>query len=143
MVNDVIDAISIKLNATFGDGYTIYTEQVEQGLKEPCFLIYSISPSHEIVRGNLYAKSNKFVIQFFPLVSHSKKELNDVVDTLFEELEYITTVNSDLIRGSNMSVDFIDDVANFFVNYDFHVTKVLSALDKLEELQQKIDLKKE
>lgn len=41
-VNLITDAISIALNGEFGDGYTNYTENVKQGLKEPCFL-FSVS----------------------------------------------------------------------------------------------------
>lgn len=37
MINKIIDGISISLNAEFGDDYKIYTESIEQGLKEPCF----------------------------------------------------------------------------------------------------------
>lgn len=38
MLNEIITGISQKLNATFGDGYEIYENDVEQGLEEPCFL---------------------------------------------------------------------------------------------------------
>ena len=37
MLNEVITGISKKLNATFGDGYEIYENDVEQDLTEPCF----------------------------------------------------------------------------------------------------------
>ena len=39
MLNEIIKGISMALNAAFGDGYEIYQNDVEQGLKEPCFLI--------------------------------------------------------------------------------------------------------
>ena len=39
MINSIIDSIGISLNAEFGDKYTIYSESIEQGLKEPCFFI--------------------------------------------------------------------------------------------------------
>lgn len=37
MINKVIDGISKAINEEFGDEYNIYTEEIEQGLKEPCF----------------------------------------------------------------------------------------------------------
>lgn len=43
-VNLITDAISIALNGEFGDGYTNYTENVKQGLKEPCFFISVSTP---------------------------------------------------------------------------------------------------
>ena len=39
MINSIIEGISIAINTEFEDVYTIYTESVEQGLKEPCFFI--------------------------------------------------------------------------------------------------------
>ena len=42
MINSIIEAISIALNAEFGDDYTTYTEEQEQGLKEPCFFISTL-----------------------------------------------------------------------------------------------------
>lgn len=37
MINEIIKGVSMKLNATFGAGYKIYQNDVEQGFKEPCF----------------------------------------------------------------------------------------------------------
>jgi len=49
MINNIITGISQKLDEEFnvnGDEYTIYTDGVEQGLKEPCFFIFSLKPSN-------------------------------------------------------------------------------------------------
>ncbi|HBH3416838.1 TPA: hypothetical protein KSJ58_004077, partial [Clostridioides difficile] len=45
MLNNIIDGISIKLDKTFGESYTIYSEDVEQGINEPCFFIVPLNPS--------------------------------------------------------------------------------------------------
>ncbi|WP_334303291.1 phage tail terminator family protein, partial [Clostridioides difficile] len=39
MLNNIIDGISVKLDKSFGEKYTIYSEDVEQGINEPCFFI--------------------------------------------------------------------------------------------------------
>ena len=44
MINKIIDGISIALNAEFGNDYEIYTDNIEQGLKEPCFSIVCLNP---------------------------------------------------------------------------------------------------
>ena len=44
MINSIIEAISISLNAEFGDDYTTYTESIEQGLNKPCFLCSVSTP---------------------------------------------------------------------------------------------------
>lgn len=44
MINEIIKGVSMKLNATFGAGYKIYQNDVEQGFKEPCFFIAVLKP---------------------------------------------------------------------------------------------------
>jgi hypothetical protein len=36
-----MEAISISLNAEFGDSYEIHMEEIKQGLKEPCFFMFA------------------------------------------------------------------------------------------------------
>ena len=43
MVNRIIDGISIRINEVFGDDYEIYSEDIEQGFKEPCFFILPLN----------------------------------------------------------------------------------------------------
>lgn len=45
MINEIIKGVSMKLNATFGAGYKIYQNDVEQGFKEPCFFIAVLKPT--------------------------------------------------------------------------------------------------
>ena len=57
-----------QLNAAFGAGYEIYQNDVEQGLKEPCFLIAvltdpDISP---VAWADRFMKRNPLDIQYFP-----------------------------------------------------------------------------
>lgn len=63
-VNLITDAISIALNGEFGDGYTNYTENVKQGLKEPCFFIFCINPTHELFLGKRYSGKISFAYSF-------------------------------------------------------------------------------
>lgn len=39
MINKILDAISNALNEEFGDDIEIYSEDIKQGFKEPCFLL--------------------------------------------------------------------------------------------------------
>ena len=73
MINSIIEAISIALNAEFGDDYTTYTEEQEQGLKEPCFFISTLEPTTfsgiaDILGGNSSASSS------FPLIGIGQKQ---------------------------------------------------------------------
>ena len=122
MINKIIDGISIALNTEFGDDYEIYTETIEQGLKEPCFSILCINPSTEQFLGKRYFKTNQFCIHYFPSSNEKKSECNSVTERLFDCLEIIT-VDDDLIRGTSLHPEISDDVLSFFVNYDLFVYK--------------------
>ena len=43
MLNEIVKGIAVQLNAVFGDGFEIYQNNVEQGLKEPCFFIFCLN----------------------------------------------------------------------------------------------------
>lgn len=140
MINSIIEAISIALNAEFGDEYTIYTETVEQGLKEPCFFVFCIKPASRVFLGKRYFRENEMCIQFFPSdKDNNRTESNAVSERLFSCLEYITD-NGDLVRGKEMKSEMVDGILNFFVNYDFFVRKVQEN-DAMEELSESVSVK--
>ena len=85
MINSIIEAISIALNAEFGDDYTTYTEEQEQGLKEPCFFISTLEPTHNLFRDRRYFRRQQFCIQFFPANrDRAKAECNDTAERLWK-----------------------------------------------------------
>lgn len=123
MINSIINAISIALNDEFGDDYTIYSEEVQQGLKEPCFFISCINKSNELFLGRRYFRENMFVVHYFPHDNlNINEECNDVAERLYLCLEWLT-VDNDLIRGTKMRVELVDGIMHFFVNYDMFVYK--------------------
>lgn len=140
MINSILEGISISLNAEFGDDYTIYTEAVEQGLKEPCFFISCISPTNKVFLGKRYFRENLICIQYFPQNKDLiKEECNDVSERLFSSLEYIN-VDGDMLRGTGARCEMADNVLNFFISYNFFVYKG-SASDPMEEISEKVDVK--
>lgn len=140
MVNNIINAISIKLNQVFGDGYRIYDESVKQGLKEPCFFVLALNPSQSTLIGNRYFRQHPFDIHYFPLVTDSKRELQDMGSKLFEVLEYITLEDGDLLRGQEMRYETVDGVLHFFVDYNLVVKKNITPPDDMEVLIVETDL---
>lgn len=132
MINKIIDGISISLNAEFGDDYKIYTESIEQGLKEPCFSIVCVNPTNELFRDKKYFRKNLFCIQYFPKGEDKRSECMYVLERMFDCLEVIK-VGEDLQRGTSMHGEVVDQVLNFFVNYDMFVYKVEST-DAMETM---------
>jgi len=145
MINKIIDAISVSINSEFGDGYEIYTEQLEQGLQEPCFSILCLNPTNELFLNKRYFRTNQFGIQYFPSTEEKNSECNAVLERLYGCLEWITMkvdeLTGDLTRGTKMKGEVVDGVLNFFVNYDMFVYKVEVNQDIMEDLEVNADAK--
>jgi hypothetical protein len=122
MVGEIIAGVSIKLNQVFGDDYEIYVNEVKQGLQEPCFFIKCLNINQDKVIGNRYFRSQPFDIHYFP-ERKENSELFIMAEKLFDELEYITLENGDLLRGSKMNIETVDGILHFFVNYDLYVLR--------------------
>lgn len=131
MVNDIKDAISIRLNQVFG--YEIYSKDVQQGLQEPCFFIKVLSPSRKQMIGNRYYLEVSFDVHYFPSLQGDNDELDEVGSSLFNDLEYITMVNGDQLRGTKMSYEKFNGVLHFFVTYGVFLVKT-EELDSMEEI---------
>ena len=141
MLNKIKEAIAIKLNQEFGDEYAIHTESVMQGLKEPCFFIVLLTAIQTHVIGKRYFREQPFDIHYFPSTNDST-EINDVADRMNDAMEYIL-MDVDLLSGTKMSHETIDNVLHFFVNFNFHVYKEPEAIDPMEVLTVGSELKKE
>ena len=148
MINKIIDGICEKLNESFGDGYEVYTELKNQGLKEPCFSVMCVNPINNQVIGNRYFRNNLFSILYFPASKEPKAETNAVLENLYLALEIIKikeilpdeTVKESLVRGTNMRGELVDGVLNFLVNFNMFVYKVEDA-DLMEEVIQQSELR--
>ena len=139
-IQDIIKGISVTLSQAFGEVYTIYSEDTEQGMIEPCFFILALTPDQTQVVGNRYYKTNPFVIHYFP-TENTNEELNNIANTLFNVLEYITLLDGDLLNGTDMHYEINDGVLKFFVNYNAFVFKVTDAVDSMETVSINTGLK--
>lgn len=140
MINKIIDGISVRINAIFGDSYEIYTENVEQGLSEPCFSVLCINPTIEQFLGKRYFRTNQFCVHYFPKTNEKQYESFSVVERLQNALEYIT-VDGDAVRGTQMHSEMVDGVLSFFVNYDMFVCKSKEDSSYMETVSYDADVK--
>lgn len=135
MINDIINAISIRLYEAFSDGYKIYLNDVQQGLTEPCFLITVVDYSKEQLLQSRSKRLVPFDILFFP--NKGKSQCYEVADQMMNELDMITLLNSDMMHGTEMRAEIVDDVLHFFVNYNFMATVENEPLDSMESIDIK------
>ena len=141
MFNNLSAGIAIAINQEFGDSYEIYTDEVEQDLKEPCFFIMMLNPDIERRLSVRREVDVPMSIQYFP--KKGRAECNDVAERLaLYVLECITPYESDaLIRGKDMHWEIVDGVLNFFVTYNFFVYKIEDPKPLMETMTTVLHLK--
>lgn len=129
MIEDIINGISTKLYEVFGDDYKIYAgESIKQGLENPCFFISVLNPSQKNYLANKKFRNNPFIIQYFPK-NEDDLEMLSVAELLTDNLEFITLLNGDLIRGTQLKYEIVDGILNFKLNYDIFIRKIKNETD--------------
>ncbi len=137
--NDIIDGVSIKLNELFGQDYELYTNNVKQGLKMPCFFIKTLPSSKKKLIGNRYENEINLVIHSM-LRESNLEEFNNISDKLYE-LEYITMLNEDILKGYDMKTEISDGVLLFFITYKFFTYKEVIKQDDMEQISSNEEVK--
>lgn len=138
MYNDILDAITRRLNELFGDDYEIYTDPVMQGLKEPCFFVQLLEPTEKPMVGQRYFRETNFVIQYLPgEPAETLREMNQAAEILMDGLEYITLADGSLLRGTDRSArpDLEDGILTFFVSYNLYIIKDKKEEDTMETIE--------
>lgn len=131
MTDKIIDSIAEILSDHFPDA-EIYTENVEQGLHEPCFFVYPVNSSLLRHVGRRWMEEYFMCIQYLPSVGDEKALCAKTEETLYRILEYITVDGAKIAAVSPHS-ETNDEVLSFFVSY-----RVLT-LEVPEEMPEAMD----
>lgn len=134
MINKISDAVCIKIGEVFSQGYSIYTETVEQGFSEPCFFIKLLDFLQTRQVGNRFLCKHKFDIQYYPKGPNKNQEVLDVLAKICDVLEFVTDTIGDVYMGNGMSYEIIEEILHFYVNFDFYIYKVEDVSDNMEGL---------
>lgn len=116
-IQNLINAIAEALFQEFGSDYEIYTESVEQGLSEPCFLVRCLNPTRNLFLGQCYKRTNQFSVQYIPSTASANEECTAVLERLFECLENVILYDKP-IHGTELHGEITDGILTFTVNYD-------------------------
>lgn len=139
MLNDILTGVNAKLKELFGEDTVIYTDAVEQGLKEPCFFVGFLEPSEKTVIGRRYFRNTGMYIQYLPgSPAQINRELYQVSDILMDGMETITLRNGDILRGTGVSSKVSEGVLNFFVNYNLFVIKPAEESPDMEAIEAEV-----
>lgn len=131
MVSKIIDSIAEIISEHFSDA-EIYTENIEQGLSEPCFFIYPVNSSLIRHVGRRWIEEYFMCVQYIPLVGDEKAECAKTEEMLYRILEYITVDGAKIAAVSPHSAN-TDEVLSFFVSY-----RILT-LESPEEIPDTMD----
>lgn len=138
MVNLILSAITKQLGTTFGYEYHYYVEDVEQGLKKPCFTVDALIPLQRSKSPVLYDRTMPIVVHYF---SDSTKDIKNhcyaMSEQIVECLEYLPFENT-LLRGEDISWQIVDDVLQVFVTYRFTTKRVTPVEEALETLDTSV-----
>ncbi len=140
MISKIIDGISIAINKEFGDEYEIYTENIEQGLKEPCFSVVCRNTDTKHFLNKKYFSKNQFCIYYFPKDKAKNNECMSVIERLFDCLETIM-VDGDLIRGTGMNAEIKDGIVSFEINYNIFLYKEYGAIPIMDGVSHNTKVK--
>ena len=106
MLNNIIDALSIKLRQLFPH-VKIYSENIEQGFREPCFYISVILHTKTPYIGTRARYSYVFNLQYFP--QNGNTEINDAADIL-ADLGDITLADGSLLHTRCGEMERVDGI---------------------------------
>lgn len=140
MINTITEAISIALDAEFGDGYEIHIEEISQDMDGHTFFIQCLNPTDRLFLGKRHFRQNQFCIQYFPLSEDDRnRECYEVLERMETCLEYIDVDGP--MMGTKMNGKVVDGVLNFFVNYDCFVYRRGEAVPMMEEASSETHVK--
>ena len=117
MINDIISGITNGIYQEFGSGYKIYTENIEQGLTEPCFFIAVLEAQQTRIIGNRYMLTAVLDVHYFPATKAKNKEMQAAAQRLHSILQRITLLDGDMLNGFDLNWETVEDVLHFFVSY--------------------------
>lgn len=132
-INDIRAAVFDRLAERFPD-IERYGEEIRQGFKEPCFFVKLLNASQTQELNTRYMRTHSFDIHYFPR-KRKNADAHDMAEQLYDALEMIE-YNGVKYRGIDMNHEIVNGVLHFFVDYNFHVRRIVPDIPKMENMEQ-------
>lgn len=138
MINSVLNAVTKQLGTTFGTSYHYYVEDIEQGVKKPCF---HVSPRITLQRSRspvLYDRTVPIVVHYFSGSSNNLRNNCYLMgEQISECLEYLPFQNT-ILRGEDISWQIVEDVLQVFITYKFTTKRVADVEEVMDEFVETV-----
>lgn len=115
---EIIDGLSLWLNNLFGDGYEIYDTNVEQGLKEPCFLITAHNVTSDRFLNRRERRVIPITVQFFAVKDNNEKPaLRNTADKIMDNIHIIELESGFSVLVNSKEYNITDDILNINLTF--------------------------
>lgn len=121
-INDIQNAISVKLHEAFGADYKKYIDEVPQGFKTPAFLIQFLNLEHIRQIGDRWKVTTLFNVQYFP--KNGLSEASNMTLKVQQVLKEITLLNGSLMLGTGANSEVVDSIGHNFIHFNFFLQEV-------------------
>src|SRR5690606_31329941 len=132
-INGIRTAVFHRLAEKFPD-IKRYGEEIRQGFEEPCFFVKLLTAGQTQELGTRYMRTHSFDIHYFPR-DESNADAHAMAEQLYDALE-VVEFNGQKYRGTGMNHEIVDGVLHFFVDYNFHVRRIVPDMPRMESLEQ-------
>ena len=137
MQNEIMDAVTRRLDELFGESCRIYTNNVEQGLELPCFFVGFLKTDIKPMIGRRSQWTFDMRIQYIPEDEQPTEELNRVSEMLLEGMEYITLSDGSRMRGTGRNCEISEGVLTFLASFGGFFVRQPDRTEPMEELDVK------
>ncbi|MEG2521255.1 MAG: hypothetical protein RSA49_00065 [Anaerovoracaceae bacterium] len=130
MLNKILKAICKSLGEEFGEGYNIYEQKVEQGIKEPAFLVRAFKVE---IQGKLF-EIKKLRCSFE--ITHFCNDLAlkfDAIGGMNESLRNVI-VEDRPVKFFNVNIETNEDILHCFADCTLDICNDSNVMELMEEI---------
>lgn len=133
MINQLLDAISIKLSSVFPDAF-IYTNKASQNFKPPAFFINCLKTEEVKMLSNRYKVTSHFEISYFNNQdTYIIEQNNSILQQFLDNFELLYFKGS-FLRSRNLSFCMESSILKISLQYSFYINKDSGNSEKMKNL---------
>lgn len=121
-INDIQNAISVKLHEAFGANYKKYIDEVPQGFVTPAFFIQFLNLEQMRQIGNRWKVTTLFNVQYFP--KNGLSEASNITLKVQQAIKEITLLNGAQMLGTGANSEVVDGIGHNFIHFNFFLQEV-------------------
>ncbi|MEK8198342.1 phage tail terminator family protein [Lysinibacillus sp. FSL M8-0134] len=121
-INDIQNAISVKLHEAFGADYKKYIDEVPQGFVTPAFFIQFLNLEQIRQIGKRWKITTLFDVQYFP--KNGLSEASNMTLKIQQAIKEITLLNGSLMLGTGANSEVVDGIGHNFIHFNFFLQEV-------------------